>query len=128
MTQAKIKEIEELLSRIYYDPSNSASFRGVSPLLTEVNKILLASKRTKLPRQVVVDWLQKQDSYTTIKDSRVRFPTNPYKIPKLTSQAGIDLIDLSKFENENLGFRWILVFMSMYSRFVWTEPDRKSIR
>jgi hypothetical protein len=121
MAQAQIIDIENLLSKIYYDPSNPASYRGVSPLLKEVNRILAESQRTKLPRETVVDWLEKQDSYTSIKNSRINFPTNPYKIPQLNSQAGSDMIDMSKFEDENDGNRWILVFMNLYSRFVWTE-------
>jgi Integrase core domain len=131
MTQAQIIEIENLLASIYYDPSHSASYKGISPLLKEVNRILVESGRPKLPRQTVVDWAEKQDSYTSIKNSRIKFPTNPYKIPKLDSQAGSDMIDMRKFKKENDDFSWILVFMNLYSRFVWTEAvkskDAKSV-
>jgi hypothetical protein len=122
MTQAQIIEIENLLSEVYHDTSNPASYQGISPLLKEVNRILAASNRAQIPRQTVVDWMEKQNAYTTIKNSRVKFPTNPYKIPQLNSQLGSDLIDLSKFSSFNNGYRWILVIMNLYSRFVWTEP------
>src|SRR5215470_2373650 len=124
MAQAEINDLENELKNIYYNISNPASYRGITPLFNEINRIRAEAGRVKVPRTVVVNWLQKQDAYSTIKDSPVQFPRNPYKIPKLESQLGGDLIDLNAYAKENDGNKWILVVMNLYSRFVWTEPAK----
>ena len=56
--------IEKIMDKIYYDPSNAASFGGVRTLANAM----------KTRESDIRKWMSEQDAYTLHKPSRVHFP------------------------------------------------------
>jgi transposase InsO family protein len=117
---------ENILEKIYYDPSSPGSYGGVNRLLREVNQLLLSqhmqtskNKFKPISRHTVQRYLQKQDAYTLIRPSRRRFKRNPYLVKSKGYQYASDLMDLSSFSEYNDGYKWLLIVMDIYSRYVF---------
>ena len=74
MTLEKNKrEINSLLKKLYYDPVTG--YTGVDPLVAAT---AVAGKK-KIKRQVVTEWLAKQEPYALHKSGyHFRFPNNMY--------------------------------------------------
>jgi hypothetical protein len=115
----KKTELDRVLTSIYYDAANPASFGGVNTLLTHVNKLLLESQRPPLRRQVVQDWLRSSEAYTTHKPSRDKFKRNPIKVNYVHEIWQADPIfypDLAKY---NKGYAYVLAVLDTASRFLY---------
>jgi Integrase core domain/Chromo (CHRromatin Organisation MOdifier) domain len=117
----KINEINELLEKIYYDPSSPGSFGGIDKLLREANRLYLLTHTKKISRHVVRKYLSTQDAYTLIRPARKRFPKNPYLIKYKGYQFASDLMILDQFGEENDGYKVLLIVMDLYSRYVFVR-------
>jgi transposase InsO family protein len=121
----KVDEIENVMNEIYYNPSNPGSYGGIDRLLREVNRYYSENKKEKkIPRHVVEKFLSSQDAYTLIRPARRRFPRNPYLVKGKGYQFASDLMDLSQFSEQNDGYKWLLIVMDIYSRYVFIRPLR----
>ena len=115
-------EIIDLLESVYYNPSSSGSYGGINRLMNEANRLLLERNKRPIPRHVVEKYLSSQDAYTLIRPARVRFKRNPYLIRGRGYQFSSDLMDLSQLSDENDGYKWLIIVMDIYSRYVFIRP------
>ena len=112
------------IRELYNDPKFAASFAGKKRF---VNAVLSENKNIK--RKNVEDELRKIDSYTLHK------PTRRTKLFRRIYTKGIgyiyqiDLIDMTKFENENDGYRWLITIIDAFSKKAWAfKLKRKTSR
>ena len=105
----------QVLSDIYFDPSNPASYSGL-------NVLYQAVKQHGISRKNVEEWLSKQQVYTIHRKVKRKF-----KRPKVISSYKNyiwdgDTINMVYYKDENDGYSYILLLIDIFTRFVWTAP------
>ena len=100
--------------KLYTDSRFPGSFSGKNRFIKAIR-----SRDRSIKRRDIEKALQSIDSYSLHK---------PLKKPKLyrriytkgvNYQFQIDLIDMSKFENENDGYRWFITIIDTFSKKAW---------
>ena len=109
--------MEELLTKIYYDVKNPASYGGVQKLLKEGKKI-----NSDIKRRDVEEFLSSVDGYTLHKNVRFKFPTSKTIANSPNEHWQADLSDLSRFRSANDNTTFILFVIDVYSRYLWLRP------
>ena len=110
------------LKKLYTDPKFSGSFSGKNRFLKA-----LKSHDRSITKANVEKSIRSIDSYGLHR---------PLKRPKLFRRIytkgikylfQIDLIDMSKYENENDGYRWFITIIDTFSKKAWAfKLKRKS--
>ena len=95
----------------YYDPEQSASFGG----LHRLSKALGKSQRQ------VEQWAASQPTYTLHKPARKRYLTRPYRTKGVDYQWQADLVEMIPYARDNMGFKYILTAIDIFSRYAWAQ-------
>ena len=103
------------LKRRYNDPSAPGSFQGPEKLYT-------SAKKDGHTRKDVVRYLQKENTYTLNRALIRKFPRNRVIVEGIDSQWDIDLADLALLEKDNDGYKYVLLAIDVFSRYVWVRP------
>ena len=111
------KSKTDILSEIYYDISNPASFSSVEKLLRESRKV-----NPYITRNDVEAFLSSQTPYTVHRRARKRFKRNPILVDGPNEMAQADLIDLQKLNNENEGKNFLLTMIDVFSKKAYVQP------
>jgi hypothetical protein len=123
MSQSDIDRLYELFNERYYDISNPSSYGSIDVLLKDINRIQKEADRPKVSRSTVKEWMEGEDTYSSFKQSRVKFLKNRYKIPEKNGEhIQCDLIDVRQFAGENDGVTMLLVCIDLRSRYAFLEP------
>ena len=109
--------INELLSSIYYDTKNSASFSSIKNLLNEAKKQI---KEIKISD--VKEWLSKQITYTLHKPVKRNFKRNRIIVKKIDEQWEADLVDMREFSAQNNNYNYILTIIDCFSKYAFAVP------
>ena len=110
--------MENRLGVIYTDPSAPGSFQG--PL-----KLYQSAKRNgenELKHKAVAQYLQKENTYTLNRQVRSRYPQNRLVVEGYDSNWDIDLAELSLLHKENNGYKYVLLAIDVFSRYIWLRP------
>ena len=118
MNKAKLDEIDNLLSKVYYDPKSPGSFGGVQPLLKQANELLLRSKQQPLRKVTVENWLRGSEAYTTHKQVSDKFKRNPIKVNYVNELWEIDVLFYKDIASRNKGFGYVLAVLDTASRYM----------
>ena len=108
--------MEDLLARIYNDPSNPGSYGGVNALLRRAR--VEDSSATK---EDVAKFLRKQDGYTMHRRVVRRFKRRSYKVSEPNRIVQADLADMQLLAKHNDGYRFILVVIDAFSRVLYVR-------
>lgn len=111
------KEVDELLSRMYFDPSLPSSFGGIQRL-QESAKL----NKRQLDKTEIVKFLKEQDAYTIHRDIKRRFKRQSIIAPSIDYQWQADLVILNNLRQYNDGFNNILMCIDVFSRYAWAVP------
>jgi transposase InsO family protein len=103
-----------LAEKVYTDPSNPGSFGGQDRLYRQL-------KKYGFTRQDVSNFLKLQDVYTLHKDRRIKFPRNRVFAYSKDFQWMADLVDLSKYSRQNHGYKYILVVIDVFTKYLWAR-------
>lgn len=106
-----------MLKRLYYDPSEASSY-------STVRKLEAASAKRGGAKDVVRDWLLRQDAYTLHKPVRKRFPRNPYTVNNIDDVWELDLVDLATLSQHNDGYKYLLNAIDTFSKYAYSQPLR----
>ena len=108
---------EEVIRKIYYNPSSPGSFGGAEALVKEAKKI-----NPLIDQKFVKDWLSGELVYTLHKQAKHHFKRNPIvaEAPKENMQA--DLVDMQAFSTSNNGFKFILTAIDVFSKKAYAIP------
>lgn len=89
------------LAKIYYTPSQPASFSSVKKLWMAVDR--------KIPKKIITEWLQAQETYTLHKQARLKFPRNNYIVTNIDDLWECDLAEFSQdYSTENNNMKYLL--------------------
>ena len=111
-------KIKQYLHDQYYNPSSPGAFSG----LEKFYKIIREEGKFQLNKKDVERWLQGQDTYTVHRPVRRKFKRNRVIVSHIDSQWDGDLMDMSSLAKYNNHYRYILLLIDIFSRFVWAVP------
>ena len=107
----------EILLRLYETSKSPHSYGGIDGLLENARKI-----DPSITRKEVKSFLEKQESYTLHKITRKKFTRRKVLAPKPGVIASCDLADMSRLSKFNSGFKYILIFIDVFSRLCQAVP------
>ena len=73
-------------------------------------------------KKEVREWLQSQDTYTLHKPTRRRFPRRRVVVYGIDHQWQVELVDLAKLSSYTKGFKYLLTWIDVLSRYAWVVP------
>ncbi len=117
MEAASNGSINKLLSSIYYNTKNSASFSSAKNLF-ETAKIKLPN----LSLEYVKKWLSEQITYTLHKPVKRNFQRNRIIVSRIDQQWEADLVDMREFSLKNNGNNYILTVIDCFSKYAFVMP------
>lgn len=119
MTLTKTKK--QYLSKLYYNPQNPSSFRGVDAVYRAVKK----QSQHRITRKEIKEWLQAQPTYTLHKPARIRYPRNRVIVGGIDQQWQADLVDVSSISSFNNGNNFLLTCIDVFSKYAWAIPIKR---
>ena len=108
----------QLLGELYYNPV--AGYSSAQRLYEQAKQ-----KGLDVSLSQVKKWLAQQETYVRLQQSRKSFKRAQTYVSHMADQLQIDLVDMSKYENENKGYRWILTGIDVFSRYFFAVSVRR---
>ena len=112
--------INNILKRLYETAKSPHSYGGVQGLLRTAQKV-----NPSITKKDIESFLLKQNSYTLHKITRRKFTRRKILAPKPGVIVTCDLADMSKLSQHNNGYKYILVFIDVFSRFAQVTPVKR---
>ena len=110
----------KLLTKLYQTPDQPNSYGRIDALYR------IASKYDKsITKQIVYNFLKEQTSYTLHKITPKNFVRRKIISSAPKKIASCDLADFSTLARYNNGYRYVLVVIDIFSRYVQAEPVKK---
>ena len=111
-------ERDKYLKSVYYDPSHPASYSGVDKLYRVIKK----EGKFPITRKALKNWLKTQETFTLHRQVRRNFPRSKVIVSGSGKQADADLMDMTQLSEYNDGYKFVLLLIDIFSRYVWTVP------
>ena len=109
-------DYKDYLSSVYFDPASPAAFSSVDKLYRFVRK----DGRYVLGKHKISKWLLSQESYAVHREDRPRFKRRRVIAPYRDYQFDADTADMSFYTSHNSGYKYFVLFIDIFSRYVWT--------
>lgn len=109
---------KDYLKDIYYNPSHPASFSGPQKLY----KVVKNEGKFNIGMYKIRKFLHNQESYSLHKPVRRRFQRNHVISAGKDDLWMADLMDMVKFKDWNKGYKYILLVIDTFSKYVWLTP------
>ena len=100
------------LESIYYNIHNPSGFGSIRRL----------KKASKQSYTTVEKFLNKQPLYRKFKRPKRHFKRAQFKATSMAHQFQADLFDFQKYARQNSGYKWVLLVVDIFSRYVKCEP------
>ena len=100
---------EQGLRDIYYSPKSG--FQTPEKLYHRA-----ISDGLEVTRSQVKKWINEQDTYTRYRQVFRKHKFRQTYVQTLGEQLQMDLVDMSKYNDKNKGYRWILASIEILSR------------
>jgi len=114
------KELDEYLSKVYYSPRSPASYYGADRLWDYIKT------REDLPPNLHFDgvkrWLKEQTTHTIHSKPTTHFATERIIVEYPDMQWDCDLLQLTGLSEYNNGYKYLLVCIDLFSRYLWAQP------
>lgn len=111
---------EKYLETIYYDPSHPASYSGVFKLYTFVKN----DGKYRLTLEDIEDWLKSQETYSVYKPVKQNYATQKIIPIRMDYLHDMDLADMQAVSKYNDNYRFLLIVIDIFSRYLWVEPSK----
>lgn len=108
----------DYLKKIYYTPGNPGAFAGPEKLSQAVKK----EGKYKIGRVRIRQFLNNEDPYSLMKPIRRTFPRSRVVVDTIDSMWDGDLADVSSISSHNDGYKFLLVLIDIFSRFLFLIP------
>lgn len=114
----RMANYKDYLKKIYYSPGNPAAFAGPNKLYEIVKK----EGKFKIGLGKIKQFLNNEDAYSLYKPIRRTFPRSKVVVDTIDSMWDGDLADVNNIATQNDGFRFLLVLIDIFSRFLFIVP------
>ena len=111
--------MNNLFKNIYTDPSNPGAFGGIRNLYIQAKKV-----DPNITLKNVKDWLKRQHTYTLHRPARRRWKRNRIYVSYIDEQWEIDLIDLQIYSVQNDGYKYLLMIIDVFSKYLFAFPTK----
>jgi len=111
--------MDNYLKSQYYDVAKPGSYSGVVKFWQSVKR---DGNPLKLKYGQVKGWLLKQQPYALHKPSKENFKRESIIVGEINEIWDADLMDMQKFGSKNKGYRYLAIFIDLFSRFLRVEP------
>ncbi|XP_048775517.2 uncharacterized protein LOC130049380 [Ostrea edulis] len=108
----------DYLRKLYYTPGNPGSFGGPEKLYQAVKQ----DGKYKIGRRRIRQFLNNEDSYSLMKPIRRTFPRSKVVVDTIDSMWDGDLADVSNISPKNEGYKFLLVLIDIFSRYLFIVP------
>ena len=108
----------DYLRKLYYTPGNPGSFGGPEKLYQAVKQ----DGKYKIGRRRIKQFLNNEDSYSLMKPIRRSFPRSKVIVDTIDSMWDGDLADVSNISSNNEGYKFLLVLIDIFSRYLFIVP------
>lgn len=116
---AYTQEQDKYLSQIYYTPQSPASFSGAEKLWQHVKS--RPDKPDGLKLEVIRAWLKEQETHAIHQPPKTKFETESIVTEYPDYQWDADTLDLAQLVKYNSGFKYLLVVIDLFSRYLWVR-------
>ena len=116
--------MEKILTSIYLDSSQLASFGGLDAVYRAVKQ----KGKNKISRKQVRESLSQQDFYTLHKPARRRHKISRVIVPGIDAQFQTDLVDLQNLSRYNKGYKYFLTCIDIFSKYAFVLPLKTKTR
>jgi hypothetical protein len=106
------------LKEVYYTPSAQGSLGGVRSFIRGVKE----DRGKHLTGKEAKEWLSNQNTYTLHKPVRRKFRRNKTYVRGIDDLWQADLVEMIPFASENDNYRYILVVIDVFSKYLWVRP------
>jgi hypothetical protein len=111
----KKEEAGKNIEKLYTNPANPGAFSGQAAFIRSL-------KNKKINKEDVKKFLQSFEAYTIHKPIRKNFIRRRVIVPRINHTFQADLVDVSKFADENDGFKFLLTCIDVFSKYAWVIP------
>ena len=109
---------EKYLDKIYANPRHPGSFSGPEKLYQAVKN----EGKFRIGRSRIRKWLQGNSTYTFNRIAHKVFARNHVVVAGIDALWDSDLFDFSYYTKKNNGYRYVLLAIDVFSRYVWLRP------
>ena len=106
-----------ILQTIYFNPNETGAFAGPQKV-----KQILKQKGYNVPMKDIKQWLQDQDAYSLLRQVKYRFRRQRIVTSGLDDMWDADLADVSNLNQHNPPYKYWLIVIDVFSRFLWLIP------
>ena len=110
---------KKYLEELYYDPKSPGSYGGITSLW---NAVKADGNPYKLKHKDVKKWLSEEETYTLHKPYKDKFKRESIIVGKIGEQWDTDLMVFDKISQYNKGYKYLAVFIDLFSRYLWIQP------
>lgn len=110
-------DAENFLKELYSDPSRPGSYGGINSLYRAVK----LDGRYRVTRKQLQKWLRQNETYALHKPVKRKFPTARVIVGEADVEWDTDLADLKNLSRYNSGYKYFIVFIDDFSRYVFTK-------
>ena len=114
---SKNQEDEKYLNDLYYNTNNETAYGGKTKLWKHIQQF-----NPKISRKTFDEWISKQDTITTHGPVRKNFPRKKIVTRGINDIWDADLMDMKGLEKDNDGFKYIGIFIDIFSRKLYAIP------
>ena len=107
----------EILESYYLNPDGAASFSSPDKLYRVIN-----ANHKHISRKDITEWLKQHEAYTLHKPTRRKFPRNRVVVDGIDYQWDVDTMDMVSYQTDNDGYKYVLIAIDIFSRYLWTHP------
>ena len=120
MTRAREITQEEAtyLNNLYTDPKRPGSYTGITGLYNAVRQ----EGKYNLSKNIIQKWLRGRQAYTTTRQRVNNFLRPSVVVAGIDDTWDIDLIDLSWYAKINDSYRYAILCIDIFSRYLWGRP------
>lgn len=108
----------DYLRELYYTPGKPGAYAGPEKLYQAVKQ----EGKYKIGRQRIRQFLNNEDSYSLYKPNRKTFPRSKVIVNTIDSMRDGDLADVSNIASHNDGYKFLLVLIDIFSRYLFIVP------
>lgn len=108
----------DYLRKLYYTPGNPGAVGGPEKLYQAVKQ----DEKYKIGRIRIRQFLNNEDPYSLMKPIRRSFPRSNVVVDTIDSMWDGDLADVTNISSQNDGYKFLLVLIDIFSRFLFIVP------
>lgn len=113
-----MSDYTDYLRELYYTPGKPGAYAGPEKLYQAVKK----EGKFKIGRLKIRQFLNNEDSYSLYKPIRKTFPRSKVIVDTIDSMWDGDLADVSNIAKHNDGYKFLLVLIDIFSRYLFIIP------